>query len=281
MIPAGLAAFTAQALVPEHIQAYVRAVSGRRALACASCIAYAGEDDLVLVGYPLHDPRDSAALDEAVERALAVLPPGGRLTVLAASLPSAAPPEAAARGDDWWFLDLPPPPAAQKTRNMLRRAGREARVLQSCGRFDAAHMALVHAQMSARPLTPGTRLIYSRLPDYLASSPGALLFSAYSLETDELIGCAVGEYGALATAFYLFAFRARRAPPGTADLLLDAVLREAEARGHRRCSLGLGINDGIGFFKRKYGARPGLPCLECSWIPRPAGRRSWLQRLFR
>ncbi len=269
MNPRAAAHFSAQALVPEQIAAYVEALSGSKALACASCAAYEHESGLVLIGYPFHDPLDDAALDLALAEAcrLPLLRGGKSLTLLCAHRPLAAPPDALAAEDHWWSLDLPLAKSGQKVRNMLRRADRAVIVKQSRGVFDAAHQSLVQEQIRRRPLRPGTRFMYSRLPSYLAASPQALLFSAYDRESGELQGCAIGEYASLHTAFYQFAFRAPKAPPGTADLLLAALLQEAEARGHARCNLGLGLSEGISFFKRKWGAKILLPYREYSWTP--------------
>jgi len=235
-----------------------------------------------LIGYPLHDPLDAKAVDEAVEEAgrLPALAKGGRLTVLAAARPKAAPPDADCSEDDWWGLDLPlvfpPGRAGQKLRHMLHRAEEAVVVEQSQGSFDATHQALVDTQIRSRPLAPGTRFIYSRLPQYLAASPHAVLFSAYRRESGALTACAIGEYASLHTAFYLFAFREPDAPFGAADLLLKALLSEAEARGHTRCNLGLGVNSGISFFKRKWQAGITLPYREYRWTPHAkAGWKFW------
>ena len=274
MMPRGAGHFASQAVIPEQVPVYVEAVSGSKTVACGSCIAYVSETDVTLIGYPFHDPLDANAVDEAVGEAcrLPLLAKGGRLTVLCAARPRVAPPYAAFEEDSWWGLSLPlaPPPsrARQKIHHMLRRAEQAVVIQQSRGGFDAAHQKLVDAQIRSRPLAPGTRFIYSRLPQYLAASPQAVLFSAYRRESGELTACAVGEYASLHTAFYLFAFRAPDAPFGAADLLLSALLREAEARGHTRCNLGLGINSGISFFKRKWQATVVLSCQEYSWTPR-------------
>jgi len=273
MMPRGAGHFASQAVIPEQVPAYVEAVSDSKAITCGACIAYASEAALTLIGYPFHDPLDANAVDKAVDEAcrLPLLAEGGRLTVLCAARPRAAPPHAAFEEDNWWGLSLPPAPppprARQKILHMLRRAEQAVVIQQSRGSFDAAHQKLVDAQIRSRPLAPGTRRIYSRLPQYLAASPQAVLFSAYRRETGELTACAVGEYASLHTAFYLFAFRAPDAPFGAADLLLSALLREAEARGHTRCNLGLGINSGISFFKRKWQAKIALPCRGFSWTP--------------
>ena len=270
MIPHGVGHFASQAIIPEQVPVYVETVSGSKAIVCGSCIAYENETGLTLIGYPLHDPSDAEAVDEAVGEAcrLPVLAKGGCLTVLCAARPRATPLYAACAEDNWWGLSLPLPRARQKIRHMLRRAEQAVSIAQSRRGFDAAHQKLVDMQIRSRPLAPGTRFIYSRLPQYLAGSPQAVLFSAYSRENGELAACAVGEYVSLHTAFYQFAFRAPNAPCGTADLLLSALLREAEARGHTRCNLGLGINSGISFFKGKWQAKILLSCQEYRWTPR-------------
>ena len=61
----GLARVTAQAVTPEQLLPYVGAVSGLRPRLFGDCVGHTGEGEVVLVGYPLHDPRDTAAVDAA------------------------------------------------------------------------------------------------------------------------------------------------------------------------------------------------------------------------
>jgi lysylphosphatidylglycerol synthetase-like protein (DUF2156 family) len=64
----------------------------------------------------------------------------------------------------------------------------------------------------------------------------------------------------------MFSFRnPELAPPGSSDLLLAHLVEEARARGQTRMNLGLGVNAGVAFFKRKWGAAPFLPYVEVSW----------------
>ncbi len=81
-----------------------------------------------------------------------------------------------------------------------------------------------------RPLSRGRNIFLSIWIVIWKNAPDAVLFSAFN-ENGKLAGCAIGDYSALNTAFYmLFAFRAEYAPPGVADLLLEAVIAEAGAR---------------------------------------------------
>ena len=134
----------------------------------------------------------------------------------------------------------------------------------------------------SRPFAPGTRHLFRNIGPYVEAVPDALLFAARDCE-GALQGFAVGDYTALGTVFYLFAFRAPESPPGTADALLDALAAEGIRRGHTLLNLGLGINPGIVFFKRKWNATILRPHVETSWAvqrPQEAGLLGSLKKLF-
>lgn len=265
-----LRGLSAQALVPEQLAAYVQSVSQNRLKNCEGFALWTSDEDAVLVGYPADgEQSDEAALRIRLNKAVASalrLPDLRRITVLAPFRPEQAPSSATVvEGDSWWFMDLPFTPG-QKLRNMLRRAQRDIVITQE--NWNDEHAALVDSYLKLRPLHPGTRHIFSRLGSYLQHSNSAVLFAARTADGN-LSALTVGDYSALRTAFYMFAFRRPDSPPGTSDALLDALIKEAVQRGHAQLNLGLGINDGIGFFKKKWNARPAMPYVETSWAIAP------------
>jgi hypothetical protein len=279
IVPGQFAGVTAQAETPEQVIPYVCAVSDLKPRMLGSCVGYEAEGEVVLVGYPLHDPRDTGAMAEAVGLALR-LPRLRRITVLGPARPPQAP-ESAVIEEDWYCcLTVPAPPPSQKIRNLLRRAGRDLAVERG-GSWGEDHTALVGRYLNERPLAAGIRHIYKKLPRYLAESSGSLLVSA-RLADGRLAALSVGEYAGLATAFYMFSFRDPGiAPPGATDLLLAQLLEEAMERGHKQMNLGLAVNDGIGFFKRKWGAVPFLPYVQATWETASPGISTVLASLFR
>ncbi|TVQ97337.1 MAG: translation initiation factor IF-2 [Desulfovibrionales bacterium] len=288
----------AKAVVPEQLVCYVRAVAGSTPRLFDTCLGYETPDDLVLIGYPLYDPPQSLLDELALSRSLDLALESStarKITVLAATRPKQAPAvttEAASSDkpsghtsgqaqDAYLALPIPAPAPGQKLRNLLRRAEREVTLDQ--GRtLDQEHLALIDRYLEYRDLEPGTRRIFRNIPAYVQACPGALVISAWLTKTDNsshLTGFVVGDFTSLSTAFYMFAFRdPDLAPPGTADLLLHALLQKGEQRGQIRMNLGLGINPAIRYFKNKWGAEVFLPCVETSWERRPRGLMSRMHK---
>lgn len=296
--PDRLSWVSSDAVIPEQIVCYVRAVAGSVPRIFDSCLGHETGDDLVLIGYPLHDPMDREAMSRSVDLALERRTVR-RITVLAATRPKQAPtlhtgrsasprhsqdtPEAQPEGrpegqdDAYLSLPIPAPEPGQKLRNLLRRAGREV-TLEQDRSLSKDHSALVDRYLESRDLSPGTRHIFRCIPGYIQACPGALIVSARLID-NRLAGFVIGDYTSLHTACYMFAFRdPDLAPPGTADLLLHALLEEAENRGQQRMNLGLGINPAIAFFKKKWGATPFLPYVETTWERKPKGLLSRLRQ---
>ncbi|MEW6672498.1 MAG: translation initiation factor IF-2 [Thermodesulfobacteriota bacterium] len=267
----------AAAVVPEQVIPYVQAVAGSRPRLFGACVGYESEGHTVLIGYPLHDPRDNSAMAQAVD--VVLKDPGLRkITVIGPCRPPQAPAKVRSVQDDYYVLALPSPPPAPKLRSLLRRADREL-TLEHGRCFKNDHRILVDRYLSERTLAAGTRRIFRQIPGYLQASPDSLIVSARTA-SGRLAAFAVGEFASLHTAFFMFCFRdPSLAPPGSADRVLAGLLEAAAERGQTRMNLGLGISDGIRFFKRKWGARLFLPCVETGWEPQPPGLMSQLRSL--
>ncbi len=264
-----LADIGARAFVPEQIPAYVRAVSGQTLKNCEGFAAWTSPGHIVLVAFPTDDESTSAdmegpdfavRLERAVSCALAA-PEVKRITVLAPTVPRGAPKNATITRDAWWRIPLPHLPG-QKLRNMIRRAERDLSLTREP--WGEEHDALVDHYLKVRILEPGTRHIFGRVRHYVETAPESVLLSARDA-SGALKALAVGEYSSLNTAFYMFAFRHEDCPPGGSDALLFALCREAQERGQSWMNLGLGIDGGITFFKKKWKAELAAPHVETSW----------------
>lgn len=252
---------TARAVVPDQLIPYVSAVSGLESSLLGQCVIHQGGDQAVLVAFPIHNPLDRNEAEKSLSQA-SKLPGIAHLSVLA---PCELEGMDNVKHDNYWQIPLPPPPPNVKLRNMLRRAAREITISQSsgAGAWTEEHegLAMEFRQRKQEKLDEGMHWLFSHLAKYLEEAEGALLFSARTGD-GALAALAIGDFSAFATAFYMFACRKDTAPPGTADALLQAIAAEASLRGHVRLNLGLGIDQGIEFFKKKWGAKLWLPMAE-------------------
>lgn len=266
--------FTASAVIPDQLIGYVNAISGLQSQACGECPLHLADKIGVLAAYPPSNPLDEHLINETVDLAIKNFDLE-TLTVLSPVCPKCAPKNARITKDMYWKLDVPAsvPP---KTQNMIRRGQMELDTMED--RWTQEHRELVKdfCERKTANLEACTCFLFEKIDQYLANTSCSKLYSA-RLKDNTLAGCAIADFSSLATAFYMFAFRKKNAPPGTSDALLNMILEDARNFGHSILNLGLGINDGIKFFKKKWGAVAFLPYVETTWKVR---KKSWFGGIF-
>jgi hypothetical protein len=250
------------AYVPEHMVGYGTAVSGAEPFFRNDFLSYVINGHLIFIGYSL-GPTSPRQLEKALQNTISGSNPR-RVTVISPAAPASADPESAQGVDSYYRLDVGSATTTQKVRNMITRAGRELEVRKT-RIFREEHQRLAGKLTSRSAIEEGSRLIFSRIPRYLETSPTALLFEARNRQGD-LVAFDVAEFGAREYAFYLFNFRCREHyVPGASDLLFSALLGEARERGKRYINMGLGMNDGVTFFKVKWGSSRFLAHQVFTW----------------
>ncbi len=287
---------TLQAITPDQVLPYVQAVSSVQSFIYRDFLVHLHDNHAIVIGYALNDhwsvqKNGSEHLEDTLQR-LCAQEHLEHITVLAAQRPSLAPPHALCHEDSYYFLPLPlKKEEASNALCMCQRALPHIDITQSEGEhaWTEAHQELMLSYVQRANITKEMGAIFQRLGAYCRMAPQVRLFSAHDKHSHELLGMTLGDFSSLQTAFYMFAFRHANALPGVSEALLLSLLQEAEQRGYTSCNLGLGIHDGIRFFKEKWGAQAALPLVESSWAvttqaksaPRTATSWSWLRNLWR
>lgn len=255
MITPSERAFIAEhAYIPEHLPHYVTAISQTEPFLLDDFIAHVRGDYMVFVGYPLREEFEPARLLAIFERAKTRFKPT-LVSLLAPALPDALKEDAPTPSDEYYRLDLTTLAIPQKTRNMLTRAQRD--VVVDEGTLGKAHKQLLEEFLRAHRLDDATRTIFKRVPEYAKSATVVVLQARDA--AGNLVAFDIADFGSQQYAFYMFNFRSRRyTVPGAADLLFARLIERAQAEGKRYVNLGLGVDEGIAFFKRKWGAVPFL-----------------------
>lgn len=266
------------AYIPEHMTHYVTAISQAEPFLFDDFLAYTSHHRLIFVGYPLEQTFDAKRMGKNLEKAIKRFKPKN-VALTAPALPTSLRNFAHSPSDHYYRLDLSSVSVSQKLRNMLKRAGRELSVKKNTD-FNEEHKQMITEFMKIHPVDEATGFIFSRINEYLSSSPNARVFDARNKE-DKLVAFDVAEFTPKDYALYMFNFGSdARYVPGASDLLLSEVIQEAKTAGKKFINLGLGINSGVAFFKKKWGGVVFLPHTFCLYAPsRGEEMDSLLQKL--
>ena len=266
------------AYVPEHIPQYVTPISQTEPHLFGDYLVYARKGHFILVGYPLKEAFEEKRLGRALEDAVKSLNPVS-VSLIAPAIPPSLQQGPHPPTDHYYRLDLSTLSVSQKSRNMLRRAGRELSVGKN-SHFNEEHKKIIDEFLTSHPTDEATRFIFQRIDSYLSLSKTASIFEARTGDGD-LVAFDIAEFMPKDYAVYMFNFRSEsRYIPGASDLLLSTVIQQAIAEGKKYVNLGLGINSGVVFFKKKWGGVVFLPHAFCMYHPPRKGLLEMLlQRL--
>ncbi len=136
---------------------------------------------------------------------------------------------------------------------------------------------MVEEFAKAHPVGEETRLIFRSIDQYLSASETARVFDARN-KSGELVAFDIAEFAPKDYAIYMFNFSSNASyVPGASDLLLFEVIQEAKTEGKKYVNLGLGINPGVTFFKKKWGGVVFFPHAYCLYRP---FRKEFLEALL-
>jgi hypothetical protein len=256
------------AYVPEHLIPYVTAISQTEPFLLDDFLVYTKKSHLIFVGYPLKEPFDESKMVKTFEDAMTHFRPR-EVALTAPAIPVSLHIGVYPPSDHYYRLNLSTLSISQKLRNMLKRASRELAVERG-QIFSDEHRKMVDGFIQTHPVDESIRLIFQKIQDYLSSSPRSWVFNARN-KRGALVAFDVAEFGSKHYALYMFNFSSTALyVPGASDLLLSEVIRQAKTEGKGYLNLGLGINPGVSFFKKKWGGIIFLPYAFS--MVRPASR---------
>ena len=254
------------AYLPEHLTGYVTAISGGEPFIIKDYLIYLREGHLIFVGYPLSEPFEEKKMKESLDSATERFKPD-HVALIAPSISIPGNLCLKKGSDHYYRLDLSSFHPDQKLRNMITRSSREL-VIERSQEPQEEHILLISEFLSSHKVDDGTRYILERIPEYIPSVPTACVFSARDKDR-KLVAFDIADFGSRDYAFYMFNFMSRRySIPGSSDLLLYEIVKASKEQGKPFINLGLGINEGIRFFKEKWGGKPFLDYEYCFYQQR-------------
>lgn len=265
----------ANAYVPEHLVDYVTSVSGAEPYFFQPYLCYKKDETLIFIGYPLGASFDENNMETSISKASKAMRPRV-ISLIAPTVGERCARVIQRQSDSYYRLDLNDFITPPKVHTMVRRASQEISV-QHSNAWQDNHASLVTEFLATHQVSEESRHIFTRIPEYIASSKSVKLLNALDQE-GRLIAFDVADYGSRDFAFYMFNFASRKKyVPGVSDLMLSELIVLAREKGKRFVNLGLSINKGVTFFKRKWG---GIPFLNHEFILYETSRAGIIEALF-
>ena len=279
-LPPDFARALSLAAIPEHSPAFMRAMSGGEAFFIDDFLFLRGKDLpgsqhadwLMAVGYRLGlapgddldaNARDfSAALDKALEACGAE-----HCFAMAPVLPAPMRQNALALEEDVFYTLPTAAPVPKRLRNILETAPLRVVVGHD---FTPGHRRLWAEFTGRTALKPNVRELYARTETVLKAAggqPGAdlRLFDAVDAEGNIAASLLLDFAPKRFVSYIIGAHSRSHYAPHATDLLFKVMLEAARAEGREEIQLGLGVNEGITRFKRKWGGAPALPYVMGEW----------------
>ncbi len=252
------------AYVPEHVIDLMVAISRGTPFLMEDHVGYEKDDWLIFVGYPL-DRAFSLERCERVVRKLVEESRHERFWYIGPQVPDILLESCTEReSDEYYTLDLD----QMTVRGSLRSAAEKAEKVLAVERsrtFTKEDEELGSELLEREPLAPRVRELYRAMPRYVAESPSAWVLNGWD-EKGRLSAFYVVDLGAKHFATYVVGGHSKRHYVAHAsDRLFLEMIRLAKESGKDTIHLGLGVNEGIRRFKRKWGGVPFLKYEFCEY----------------
>lgn len=265
----------AKARVPEHSVPFMLGMSGGKPLVLNNYLFFIGEDWITGVGYPLEGEYDLdsfiLAADLVGDAVAAEKKGAGRagldMFVVAPSLPAEA-----VRGlggeiseEDRFYILPASAEVPAPLRRLVRKAESALRVDESA-EFSGAHRRLWSEILTKTDMRPNVREMYAKTGRLMQQNvPGLSLLNAWDSDGNLAASLLVDSSPDKFCSYIIGAHSRRHYTAYATDLLFARLLEKARALGKEYIHLGLGVNEGILRFKKKWGGREDLPFVMASW----------------
>lgn len=267
-----------KAYVPEHVIPLMVGISQAEPFFREDHLFFFKDNWMIFVGYPLGGDFQEEAFAAILEKTQKKFQPATTWFIAPGIPESMLPRVQKKETDEYYGLDLRQWRVKRSLQREVEKASRVLRV-EINRQWSPEHTALTREFLKKENLNPRVRELYLRMPQVLAHSETSLALSARDSKGN-LAAFLVIELGAERFATYVVGcYSQSHYVSHASDLLFQEMIRIARERNKESIHLGLGVNEGIRRFKKKWGGVAGLPYFAGEFSEREKVPLSWLRAL--
>ncbi|MDO5538367.1 MAG: TraB/GumN family protein, partial [Desulfovibrionaceae bacterium] len=255
--------------IPEHSVSLMTRASRGRALRVDDYLFYTGADWIIGIGYPLEGEVSPDAFQAALRKAVSQT---GSTDIRVAAPNLSGDMASHITKEDVYYVLATDKPVPSRLKNVAAKAGTELR-LEAGTVFTPAHRRLWAEFTRKSGLPPNVQALYGCVEEMLAAPDCELVLLNAWMADGSLAACLViDEFMPRFDTYLVGAHSKEHYAPHASDALFHLMVERARKRGKPYIHLGLGVNQGIARFKRKWGGIAALPYVEARW--RESGRKT-------
>lgn len=254
----------AHAYVPEHIVGLMTGISQGEPFLIDGYVGFSKDNSVLLVGYPLAGSFDHEGFGRVIAGTITSFRPE-HLWFVAPDVPASVAQLCQAReSDDYYTLALQGFEPKARLRRIVQKASR-ALTVERGREITRDHGELLSEFLDREKPGPRIERLFLSMAGYVASSETAVVLTARDGE-GAAVALYVVELAAAQFATYVAGCHSKsRYAAGASDLLFADMVALAREHGKSYIHLGLGVNDGIRRFKKKWGGIPRLRYEFCEY----------------
>jgi hypothetical protein len=254
-----------QAYVPEHAVDLITRLSGGEPFLNDDYLCCLKGHWLIIVGYPLAGNFKLRSLEDFYERITKKFSPR-TVSLIAPELPTKLSVQSHEKeSDSYYTLDIQGLTIKSGLKRVVKKAQSQLNI--QCGdRMQKDHHEL--AQEFIERVKPGPRVkkLLLKMPEYVGNTEHSILLDAWNNDK-KLVAYYIVDLAVKKFSTYVIGCHSKiNYVPGASDLLCYEMIRISRDRGKSFIHLGLGVNEGIRRFKKKWGGRPTLKYEMCELV---------------
>ncbi len=242
-----------KAYIPEHLVEYVCSISDAEPFFYEDYLYFLKQNHLIFIGYPLNRLFRATSPNDIL-REIILKHRIKSIAVIGERKPELKGDTLIENSDNYYVLDISSVSINRKLKNSLHRASRDI-TIEITRDFNSEHNRIIDEYLRMERFDSYTKYIFSKVPDYICKSTTSFIINAKAKD-GSIVGFNILDLGSYRYAFYMFNFISKKMyVPGVSDLLMYEMIKIANREGKKFLNLGLGINKGIIFFKKKWGGK--------------------------
>jgi hypothetical protein len=251
-----------RAYVPEHIVSLMTLISKGDPFLIEDHLGFVKGNWLILVGYPLERIFSQERCERILKQAVDTFRPE-YLWFIGPESPSSLLNSCKERQTDQYYMfDIEktiPSPSLQRAADKAS----EKLIIERGRSISKEHQALISELLNREKLPDRVRELYRAMPEYVGRSSSAWTIDARD-NTGNLCAFSVIELGAKNFSAYILGSHSKKHyVPHASDRLFLEMINLTREHGKSSINLGLGVNEGIQRFKKKWGGKPFLKYEFC------------------